>query len=144
MPPRTGERKPLASKHPKPKISLREKPLVIGIVGSRRRNSEEDYDKVLLAFDKVFVKARGDKIVSGGCPKGADRFAEVISFQRMCPIVIHHADWDKHGKGAGIIRNTFIAQDCDILIACVHHTRIGGTEDTVAKALKLGKKVIYV
>lgn len=116
-------------------------PKTIGIVGSRRRDSDEDFRKCLRAYESVFRE--GDSIVSGGCPKGGDRFAEIIARSRGLTITIHHADWDKFGKRAGFVRNSKIAEDCKVLIALVAEDRTGGTEDTVAKAIDLGKKVIY-
>jgi len=43
------------------------------------------------------------------------------------------SEWNKYGRGAGIARNTLIANNCDILIACVSPDRTGGTEDTIKK-----------
>jgi len=114
----------------------------IGIVGSRRRNSAEDYLLVLEAFLKIYKP--WDIIVSGGCPKGADNFAEQIATAYKISIVIHRAEWDKYGKAAGFKRNTYIAQDADVLIACVASDRKGGTEDTIKKYVKLGKKELLL
>ena len=107
----------------------------IGIIGSRRRNTESDYDVVETAFFKAYKL--GDKICSGGCPKGGDRFAEVISKKYDIPILIYKAEWKKFGRSAGFIRNSDIAQSSDILIACVSSDRTGGTEDTIKKFLKI-------
>ncbi len=41
-------------------------------------------------------------------------------------------------------RNTLIAQDSDILIACVSPDRKGGTEDTINKYLKMGKDKLVI
>jgi hypothetical protein len=49
----------------------------IGIVGSRRRDTEQDYKIVLNKFEELYRE--GDIIISGGCPKGGDRFAEKIA-----------------------------------------------------------------
>lgn len=81
----------------------------------------------------------GDHIVSGGCPQGGDAFAEYIAKQNRIPILIHYANWGKYGKAAGFVRNSDIANDADVLIACVAEDRAGGTEDTVKKYLNLGK-----
>ena len=113
---------------------------VIGIVGSRRRDGPQDYDLCVQAFTDLFV--RGDKIVSGGCPKGGDRFAEKIARLLSVTITIHHAWWEGEGLSAGHNRNTLIARDCDVLIALVAEDRTGGTEDTVRKALEMGKRVV--
>ena len=113
----------------------------IGIVGSRRRNEYSDYQAVEKALIGL-IKERGGEgvtLVSGGCPKGGDRFAEQLAKKYNLTIILHRAEWDKYGKGAGFIRNTYIAEDSDVLIACVASDRKGGTEDTIKKYLKLGK-----
>ena len=114
----------------------------IGIVGSRRRDAIEDYQKCFKVFMSYYED--GDKIVSGGCPKGGDKFAELIAKEFDIPIVIHSAQWKVFGRRAGFIRNTKIAEDSDILIAVVAPDRKGGTEDTVKKVQMRGKKVVLV
>lgn len=141
-------------------------PKIIGIVGSRRRNESADFYATLKAFQKVYEP--GDRIVSGACPQGGDRFAELIalqlaapghysfeelwkmpSHQRLyelkvhgAPIILHPAKWREGGRynpAAGFERNGLIARDADVLIACVAKDRTGGTEDTIAKFLRAGK-----
>ena len=107
----------------------------IGIVGSRTRNTEEDFRKVQEAFLAIYKS--GDMIVSGGCPKGGDKFAEKLAKSHNISISIYPANWEKYGKSAGFIRNTDIAEESDILIACVADARIGGTEDTIKKFKKI-------
>jgi len=110
-----------------------------GIVGSRRRNSRDD----LQACDRFMAERlkEGDRIVSGGCPSGGDRFAEIIARRRQFPITIHYARWNDLGKGAGFVRNTDIARECDELVALPAEDRTGGTEDTIRKAMAMGKIV---
>ncbi|KKM21234.1 hypothetical protein LCGC14_1637410 [marine sediment metagenome] len=110
----------------------------IGIVGSRRRDEYRDYKKIKDAFDDIYEE--DDWIVSGGCPEGGDRFAEDIAKNRGIPILIFYPNWNKYRKGAGFVRNTFIAEESDVLIACVAKDRKGGTEDTIKKFLRRGKK----
>ena len=109
----------------------------IGIVGSRRRDSRYDQRDVVNAFFRVYEE--GDWIVSGGCSSGADNFAVQMAKDEGLPILIFHPDWRKLGKAAGFVRNIFIAEESDILIACVVDDRTGGTEDTIRKFEKLGK-----
>lgn len=115
---------------------------VIGIVGSRRRTMPRDREALYKAFDEVYEE--GDRIVSGGCPRGADKWAETLAAERGLTITIHNAKWDRYNMEAGFVRNTKIAEDIDILLAVVAEDRRGGTEDTVRKAKGLGKKVILV
>jgi len=111
----------------------------IGIIGSRRRNTQNDCDLIEKQLINILNSGTFDtfQIVSGGCPKGGDRFAEVLAKKHNLDIIIYPADWKKHGKGAGFIRNTDIARESDVLIACVSVDRTGGTEDTIRKFLKM-------
>lgn len=113
-------------------------PRMIGIIGSRRRDSSEDYKLVISVLRNLGMNP-GDSLVSGGCPRGGDRFAEVIAKKYGIPIKIHEAQWKLHGRKAGFLRNIDIARDADILVAVVADDRKGGTEDTIRKFLKLGK-----
>lgn len=110
---------------------------VIGIVGSRRRDTREDLLTTQAAFQKVYKT--GDTLVSGGCPRGGDRFCEQIAVTYNVPIKIYRANWSL-GRHAGFLRNTDIARDADILIAVVSSDRTGGTEDTIRKYTGMGKK----
>lgn len=115
---------------------------IIAIVGSRRRATEKDFE---LLHKKFFEVYRDDyEIVSGGCPKGGDRFAELLAKEYQIPIKIYYANWRKYGKSAGLKRNTNIAEDADVVIAIVAEDRTGGTEDTIKKATKLGKEIILL
>jgi hypothetical protein len=109
----------------------------IGVVGSRRRNSEVDYDKVLFEVNVCAYHYNQDiGLVSGGCGAGADKFAEHISKHYGYDITIHRPDYHKNGRIAPFIRNELIAKESDILIACVAADRKGGTEDTIRKFKK--------
>jgi hypothetical protein len=114
---------------------------VIGIVGTRQRDSKTAYFLVEQAFNKYrnLYSNLSALICSGGCPKGADRFAEIIAKKYCLPLLIFPANWDRHKNLAGFIRNTDIANVSDVLIACVSKDRTGGTEDTIKKFTKLGK-----
>jgi len=67
----------------------------IGIVGCRARDSQKDLEQC----EKVFFEhyKEGDYIVSGGCPSGGDRFAEVIAKKHGIPIMIYYPNWEKYG-----------------------------------------------
>lgn len=146
-------------------IEEKRKPRVIGIVGSRRRDSKLNYDLVKLQFKLLYRE--GDIICSGLCPRGADWFAVLFSLGKKyitnevrrkeimdaviagnikykIPVKWFPAKWDRYGKTAGFIRNTLIAEESDILIACVASDRKGGTEDTVQKFVNYGKGKLYL
>jgi hypothetical protein len=107
----------------------------IGITGSRRRNTMGDYALTCKKFYEIYQV--GDTIVSGGCSKGGDSFAERLAREHQIPILIHRPKWRDFGPSAGLIRNTDIAKDADVLIAVVAADRKGGTEDTIRKFRKL-------
>ena len=120
---------------------------MIGIIGSRRRDSNADLEETRKVFISVYED--GDKIVSGHCPKGGDRFAEIFAkelglTEENGGLILYRPDWNKYGKGAGFVRNTYIAEDADVLIATVSEDRTGGTEDTVKKFNKMDNKQLLL
>lgn len=110
--------------------------LNIGIVGSRNRNSM----KVLhdICHQMEFAQQRANNlgldlhIISGGCPTGADSFAEFYAKENDISFTRHPAKWKKHGRVAGPMRNTLIAEQSDILIAFPDPNG-KGTQDTIKK-----------
>lgn len=97
--------------------------------------TQETGRAIIERYDRLFIKSlwQGDRICSGGCPKGGDRFADLIARSTGIPILTFYAAWDTYGKSAGFRRNAFIARESDVLIACVVKARTGGTEDTIKK-----------
>lgn len=56
------------------------------------------------------------EIVSGKCKTGADAIGESLALELGIPLKIFRADWDKHRKAAGPIRNREMAKYADVLI----------------------------
>ncbi len=85
----------------------------LAVVGSRSFN---DYDCLSKELDYIRKKQNITLIVSGGA-NGADRLAEQYAREHNIEILILKAEWDKHGKRAGYIRNVEIWNNSDFGIA---------------------------
>ena len=108
----------------------------------------DDYKVIWEEFRKHYKD--GDIIVSGGCPKGGDRFAEVIAqklgmTQNNKQLIIHYPERPPKGSPRYVWakvmydRNTVVANEAEettIIIATVSPERKGGTEDTIKKIEK--------
>ncbi len=61
-----------------------------------------------LNVDKVFKTLdflQPDRVIEGGCPTGADAFARKWCELNKVNNHTVHAEWDRHGKSAGPLRN---------------------------------------
>lgn len=124
----------------------------LAIIGSRRRNSLKDFNKLKDFLMKAKNKFPTLEIISGGCEQGADHFAELICEEFQIPIKIFYPDKSKlpenpkryHFTKINYERNKLIAENCDILVAMTAPDRTGGTENTISEAHKLWKKVILI
>ena len=74
----------------------------------------EDYDYLLTVCRKLLTRA--DTIISG-CANGADKLGEQFAEKNGITVERFPADWDKHGKAAGHIRNHQMSLQADALIA---------------------------
>lgn len=84
------------------------------------------------------------EVVSGGA-KGVDSLGEVWAHSMGVPVKVFPADWDKHGKKAGFVRNAEMAEYADALIA-VWDGQSRGTYDMIrkAEAFDLERSITYV
>lgn len=111
----------------------------LAVVGSRIIVNEPRIKKDLkYILDNSKLKA----IVSGGA-KGVDTTGEEFAKENNLQPIIHYAEWDKYGKGAGNIRNSYIAEDCDALIAYVQGES-RGTMNTLVKIETLKKPFLVI
>lgn len=85
----------------------------LAIIGSRGFN---DYARLKFQLDQLQEKHKISLIISGGA-RGADTLAEQYADENKIQKLILPADWDKHGRGAGFIRNKDIVDKCDKLFA---------------------------
>lgn len=78
-----------------------------------------------------------DEIVSGHA-KGIDTDAELYAETRQIPLAVFPANWEKHKKAAGYIRNAEMAEYADAL---VFFEGGRGTENMKNTAIKKGMVV---
>lgn len=76
-------------------------------------------------------------IISGGAP-GVDSIAEQYAHENDIPYKIYLADWEKHGKKAGPIRNEEMVKVADKVV-CFWDGKSKGTKTTIDYALKYKK-----
>jgi len=117
---------------------------IIGIIGTRKRNMLKDFQKTKDKFFEIYEE--GDWICSGGCKKGGDRFANEIAEKEGIPILTFYPNYKRYSRGAPFVRNTFVAEKANVIIACVVNSedgldevlkrKTGGTEDTIRKHVK--------
>lgn len=74
---------------------------IVCVTGSR---DYSDYDRIRRAIGRE----NPDIIVHGGA-RGADAIAGRIALSLGCQTKVYHADWNLHGKAAGMIRNREMA-----------------------------------
>lgn len=85
---------------------------------------------------------RPSEIVSGGA-SGVDRSAETFSEAINYPISIFRANWNKHGKAAGPIRNAEMADYADALLL-IWDGRSRGSASMKAEMKKRNKPIYEV
>lgn len=109
----------------------------LGIVGSRTFTSYSKFKKLVGSY----IEANGipSCIVSGGA-KGADSLAERYAKENKIRMQIFLPEWNKYGKKAGLMRNTDIVNNSDVIIAIPTDSSVG-TYDTIRKANKKGVSV---
>ncbi|WNF07240.1 DUF2493 domain-containing protein [Brevibacillus borstelensis] len=87
------------------------------VAGTRTFN---DYSRLKREIDdflkETYVFGAPITIVSGGA-RGADKLGERYAKENDYLVEVHPADWDRHGKRAGYIRNKEMAEVANALIA---------------------------
>lgn len=105
------------------------------IAGSREFT---DYEQLLVLITPF--KSLITTVISGGA-KGADALGERYAKDHDIPVEIYPADWETHGKSAGYIRNSEMADVADGLIA-FNQGGTKGTNNMISIALKRNKMVV--
>lgn len=103
------------------------------VCGSRYWMGRDSYDAIVREL-KRFPNA--ELVIHGGCG-GADTQAGRAATELGIPVAVYPANWKKHGKAAGPIRNALMLAEGRPDIVLAFHEDIGlgrGTADMVAKA----------
>lgn len=113
----------------------------VAIVGSRPgKGGKQVAEFILITSEVVALVAslpEGTTVVSGGA-QGVDSIAAAEARARRLRVVEHLADWNRLGRGAGIIRNGTIVDDATEVHA-FPSSWSRGTWDTIEKAKRAGK-----
>lgn len=107
----------------------------IAIVGSR------GFKPLSMVTEFVQTLEQGTVVVTGGA-RGVDKAAETAATAAGLTVIVFKPDWMKHGKGAGMRRNTDIVKECNRLVAFWDGSS-RGTFDSMKKA-KAAKKPVKV
>lgn len=113
----------------------------VAVVGSRFFT---DYDYVKSCLDAIGGVDKIDVIISGGA-RGADSLGERYARENGIEFVLFAADWDKHGKAAGPIRNKQLIEEGkpDLVVA---FNPGKGTRNTISHAEQnnIELRILYI
>lgn len=107
----------------------------------------EDRDRVFDVMDTIHQSREIDIVINGDCRqyrrRGADHFVRQWAYSRKVPYMSVPADFDRHGKAAGPIRNSQMFNYFDVR-EVVAFPGGRGTKDTIEKAKRKGIPVFEI
>lgn len=101
-----------------------------------------DYEVAKAHLDRLFSRRSPYQIVSGGA-RGADALGERYAKEHDILLRVYPADWELHGKAAGLIRNREMAMNAEALVA-FWDGESPGTRHMIDTAKKMGLRVRVV
>lgn len=111
----------------------------LAIIGSRSFNDYDFLKQTVSEFLKHnFLTCT--HIVSGGA-KGADTLAHQFALEHELEMIVFKPNWKLYGKRGGVIRNTDIVENADIIIAFWDGISTG-TKNALDKATALNKRTV--
>lgn len=123
------------------------------VTGSRDWDKPEAITKALdlmhTAMVSTNVEREGEKelywftLVHGACPTGADKIADDWGKEKGVRIERHKADWQKHGKAAGPIRNQEMVDSAPLVVLGFPKGKSKGTRGCLDMAEK-ANLMVYV
>ena len=75
-----------------------------------------DYKLLRDELDRLLSRKLPDVIIISGGAKGADKIAEQYAHYHDLEMWVMLADWDKHGRAAGPLRNQEMAKVADAVV----------------------------
>lgn len=107
------------------------------VCGGRDYSDTLKFNEYMSRLTKPFT------IVTGGA-SGADEMAVVWAKANKVPCLVVSAEWEKHGKAAGPIRNSKMLTVMGKIDAVIAFPGGRGTENMIEQALKAGVGVFKV
>lgn len=98
------------------------------VTGSRTWDDVDYLEKVFSAWDARIGSNVRKVLVSGNCPSGADMLAEKAVEKLGWELELYPADWDKHGRRAGFVRNSEMVESSpDFVVAFIKDNSKGAS-----------------
>ena len=107
------------------------------IAGSR---DFTDYDFMREKCDRILENIKEPITIFNGKARGADSLGAQYARERNYTIQEFPADWDLHGKKAGMLRNEEMAREAEALIVFIKN-QSRGSLDMLRRAEKRGLKI---
>lgn len=111
------------------------------VCGDRNWDDKKFIDKVLFEYWYNRLVLEEDFVVIHGAARGADSIAGKIAREQSVTEEAFPAQWEKHGKSAGPIRNQQMLDEGKPGLVLAFHDNIEGskgTKDMVARAKRAG------
>lgn len=110
------------------------------ICGSRNWSDPGPINALLAGLDILAEGQNESLVVIHGDANGADTLAGNLAKRWGAKVIPEPADWDKHGKAAGPIRNQKMLDDHspDVVYAFRCEGKSNGTDDMCNRARKAG------
>jgi hypothetical protein len=101
----------------------------------------DDKDTIRKWIENVASIGPIDVIIHGANPRGADKLADELADELGIAKLVYPADWNKHGKAAGPIRNQqMIDEGHPTYVLAFPDPKSRGTWDMVRRAKAAGVK----
>lgn len=99
----------------------------------------KDYSTLKSRCEEILEGQKQVTILSGG-QRGADTLGEIYGETKGYKVIKYEADWKRHGKAAGPIRNREMAAQADLLIA-FFNGQSPGTQSMINEARRKNLKI---